>query len=149
MNPSPFFVKAAEKMLNEQKIECIRDDAEASLQEFAVVYLLFFTEKVCETKHRAKCLELYRLLSPAAKGINKSDLHPAALEGSLRVFDPTAPRCCRWCGKQLHPSQSGAIADVYCSPQREVADRPAPQCSRCHSLSVRTIVARPARRTRP
>ncbi len=127
---APFFVHDPKWMHKEHKVEWIRDELsdEATLTDFAQVYVRFFADKMCADKRRRACLELYRTFNPDFKHKKESELPPVELQEFQRVFEPEASPRCHWCSKQLLPEQG---KETYCSSACAKAANPPRGCKKC------------------
>lgn len=126
--PAPFYVQNPKWMRKELKVEWIRDELydDASLTEFAELYVKLFAEKGCVEKQRSSCLDLYKVFNPKFKPQKECELAPSELERFQRVFNPDAAARCRWCSKQLEDSSK-----LYCNATcLESANSPE-KCEKC------------------
>ncbi len=135
--PGPFYVQDPTHMRKEQKVEFIGDELcpDATLQEFAAVYIELFAEKICVKWQRQFCLELYGLFNPAFKPKKECELSPVELQRFQKVFDPNAPPRCHWCNAQI-PLKMG---QVYCNQACAEAANPPSKCQKCGGESFRLM----------
>ena len=147
-DPAPFFVQDPTKMRKEQQVEWIKDtlEADASLTDFAKVYVKLFADKNVAERRRKGCLDLYRLFNPAFKITKECELCPLSLYEFQLVFDPTALPRCRWCSKQLECStaSSSSLLLYYCSSSCASAANPSSRCPKCQSDKPQELVQIPA-----
>jgi hypothetical protein len=127
-SPGPFYVQDPIWMRKELKVEWLRDelDSDATLAEFAEVYIRLFSEKIRPEARRLACLELYRLFNPVFQPKKECELSPAALVEFQRVFDSAALGRCLWCSKQLENGE-------YCNMTCAEAANPPQNCQKCRS----------------
>jgi hypothetical protein len=135
--PAPFYVQDPSWMRKELKVEWLRDelDDDATLAEFAEVYIRLFSEKIRPEAHRLACLELYRLFNPAFKPKKECELSPVALVEFQRVFDSAAPPRCLWCSKQLE--NGGEYCNLTCAE----AANPPQNCQKCRGTEHKILHA--------
>ncbi len=74
-----FFVQDPKYTRKELKVDWTRDllDVDASLEEFASVYVRLFALQRCAEKRRLACLTLYRMFSPAFTATKECELSSA------------------------------------------------------------------------
>jgi hypothetical protein len=136
-SPAPFYVQDPSWMRKELKVEWLHDelDDDATLVEFAEVYIRLFSEKMRPEAQRLACLELYRLFNPAFKAKKECELSPVALAEFQRVFDSVAPPRCLWCSKQLE--NGGEYCNLTCAE----AANPPQNCQKCRSTEHKILHA--------
>lgn len=137
-NPAPFFVQNPVQMRSEHKVEWIREIVpdNASLVEFAIVYVDIFAENIGEERHRKNCLDLYRLFNPSFAAKKECELCPMDLHEFQSVFNPEALPRCRWCSKKLEGRQKEMYCDANCAAEAN----PPQVCCNCHSDKPQKVV---------
>jgi succinate dehydrogenase flavin-adding protein (antitoxin of CptAB toxin-antitoxin module) len=133
--PGPFYVQNPKWMKKELKAEFIRDELGdgASLDEFALVYVDLFADKIRDEARRSICLDLYRIYDPSFKPKKECELSPAQLHQFQRVFDSQAKSRCGWCNTAMEQQQE------YCSQACAKAANPPQKCQKCGSEDFKIL----------
>jgi hypothetical protein len=134
--PGPFYVQDPSHMRNDLKVEFLRDelDSDATLEEFAEVYVKLFADKICERARRQLCLDLYRLFNPAFVPKKECEIPPAQLHEFQKVFDSDAKPRCSWCSTTMEDQQQ-----EYCSQACAEAANPPQKCQKCGSEDFKLL----------
>ena len=111
--------------------------ASATLEEFAQLHRQLLADRVKgDLPKRLHCLELYGMFDKSFKAKKECELDPEQLEAFQRVFDPKAPRRCRWCASAVKP---GGAYETYCSDKCHAAANPPTKCRKCGSEELQLV----------